>query len=68
MPAGCAVAVYRDGLGLLAHLEERLPCKQEVRGSSPRWSTFSGSRKTVICLIRIQEKPGSTPGVPTMAL
>ena len=25
----------------------------------------SGSRKTVICLIRIQEKPGSTPGVPT---
>jgi hypothetical protein len=22
----------------------------------------SGSRKTVICLIRIQEKPGSTPG------
>src|ERR1700733_2554094 len=30
----------RGGRGLLAHLEERLPCKQEVRGSSPRWSTF----------------------------
>ena len=28
--------------GLLAHLVERLPRKQEARGSSPRWSTYSG--------------------------
>lgn len=27
-------------LGLLAHLVERRSCKPEVRGSSPRWSTW----------------------------
>jgi hypothetical protein len=38
----CAVALCggqdRD-LGLLAHLVERLPCKQEVSGSTPERST-----------------------------
>ena len=43
-----------------------MPCKHRRPGSIPGVSTCAtGSRKTVICLIRNQEKPGSTPGVPT---
>lgn len=36
---GVRVPSSAPNLGLLAHQEERLPCKQEVEGSSPSWST-----------------------------
>lgn len=34
----------------------------DAEGSIPSVSTSPASRKTVICLVRIEEKPGSTPG------
>jgi hypothetical protein len=51
--------------GLLAHLEERLPCKQKVRGFESPAVHVTGSRKTVIHSVRDGGRPGSTPGGPT---
>jgi hypothetical protein len=62
----------RIAMGMTAEVADT-PCKRRRSGfdsrhlhrAMPGWRGTAGSRKTVICLIRIQEKRGSTPRVPT---
>jgi hypothetical protein len=67
----CAVAFCggqdRD-LGLLAHLVERLPCKQEASGSTPERSTqhnFGIWPSLAGRAVRGGEVAGSSPAIPT---
>ena len=69
---GLAVPGAASPMGMTAEVADT-PCKRRRSGfdsrhlhrAVPDGTAHSGSRKTVICLIRNQEKRGSTPRVPT---